>query len=80
MMLDAGRSILYSALKNLKAKWDGVEPLWHDTMRRQFVQEVWEPLQKNSAITLEAIDQLEVMLIQMRRECEGQTDDIFQGE
>jgi hypothetical protein len=80
MMIDAGRGILYSALKTLQAKWDGVEPHWQDAMRHQFIEQVWEPLQQRTAEALEAIDQMQVLLSQMRRDCEGTNYDIFQGE
>jgi hypothetical protein len=75
-MLDAGRGMIYSALKALQAKWNATEPHWQDTMRVQFAEEVWTPLQGQTEQALDALDQLEVFLRQMGRECEGTTYDI----
>lgn len=80
MNLDAGHGALSAALKTLAAKWDGVEPFWQDAMKQQFVEKVWEPLLKYCNNTLEAIDQMQVILVQMKRDCEDASSDVLQGD
>jgi hypothetical protein len=80
MSLDAGRGRLYNAVKTLQGHWDLTEPHWNDTMRLQFVEQVLTPLQELSNTALQAIDQMEVVLHQMRRDCEGSNFDIYGGE
>lgn len=75
-MLDGGRGALYSALKALQARWDATEADWRDAARARFVEQVWGPLQQHVAVTLEAIDQLQAILHQMRHECEGDDHDL----
>ncbi len=77
MRLEAGRGMLYSALQNLQAHWDAASPYWQDSMRVQFVEQVWEPLQQQVKTALEAIDQLQVLLNQMRHDCEGSDFNIY---
>jgi hypothetical protein len=69
--------MLYSALQNVQAHWDGTSSYWQDAMRIQFVEQVWEPLQQTVKNALEAIDQLQVALNQMRRDCDGNDFNIF---
>jgi hypothetical protein len=80
MILDGGQGMLSSALKTIRARWDSVEVHWQDLQRQQFVEQVWQPLQENSEKVLEAANRLEVMLSQMRRECEGTSVDIHSGD
>ena len=77
MSLDSGRGRLYGALKNLQARWELTEPYWQDVMRQQFVEQILTPLEEQTAATLQAIDQMEVILHQMRRDCEGNNFDIY---
>jgi len=76
MRLDTGRGMLHEALQTLQAHWDETSPYWQDAMRIQFVEQVWEPLQQRVASALEATDQLQVLLNQMRHECEGDDSSI----
>jgi hypothetical protein len=80
MMLDGGHGMISSALKTIRARWDNVEPHWQDLLRQQFVEQVWEPLQEDTRKVLEAADRLQVLLSQMRRECEGNSVDIYTGD
>jgi hypothetical protein len=80
MTLDGGHGMLSSALKTVQAHWSSVEPYWQDALRLQFVEQVWEPLQDDTAKVLEAADRLQVLLSQMRRECEGNSADIYSGD
>jgi hypothetical protein len=80
MNLDGGRAQIYSALKTLQSHWDNTDPHWQDTMKVQFVEQLLSPLQEHAAATLQAIDQMSVILQQMRRDCEGNPFDIYGGE
>ncbi len=77
MNLQGGRAQLYSALKTLQGHWDNTEPHWQDTMKAQFVEQLLTPLQTQTAAALQAIDQMEILLHQMRRDCEGNPFDIY---
>ncbi len=79
MSLEAGRDSLQAAHQNLLARWEHVEPHWQDAMKSQFVEQVLTPLHDQIAAALLAIDQMEVVLHQMRRDCEGNSFDIFGG-
>ncbi len=78
MKLDTGRGMLYSALENLQVHWDATSPYWQDAVQIQFVEQVWEPLQQQVASALDAIDQLQVLLNQMRQDCEGTDYSVYQ--
>jgi hypothetical protein len=80
MSLEGGRGSLYDALKTLQSRWDATEPHWQDAMKVQFVGQVLTPLQELGAAALQAIDQMEVILHRLRRDCEGTTFDIYGGE
>ncbi len=77
MSLQDGRGRLYSALETLRAHWDQTEPHWRDTMKAQFVEQILLPLQEQTAAALQAIDRMDVILHQMRRDCEGDNFDIY---
>jgi hypothetical protein len=77
MSLEGGRGRLYSALKTLQSRWDMTEPYWQDIMKVQFVEQILTPLQEHGAAALGAIDQMDVVLGQMRRDCEGNNFDIY---
>jgi hypothetical protein len=79
MSLEAGRGRLYSALKTIQARWGSTDSNWQDTMKVQFVEQVLNPLEEQTAAALQAIDQMEVLLHLMRRECEGNSFDIHGG-
>jgi hypothetical protein len=80
MSLEGGRARLSSALQTLTARWEGTEPHWQDPMKVQFVEQLLTPLQEQAAAALEAIDHMDAVLHQMRRDCEGNIYDIFSGE
>jgi len=76
MSLQGGRGRLYGALQALQARWDSTEPHWQDTMKVDFVEQILTPLQEQTTTALQAIDQMDVILNAMRRECEGSRFDI----
>jgi hypothetical protein len=77
MSLQDGRGRLYSALETLQAHWDQTAPHWHDTMKAQFVEQILMPLREQTVAALEAVDRMDAILHQMRRDCEGDTFDIY---
>ncbi len=79
MSMQGGRDLLYGALKTLNSHWDNTEPHWQDVMKLQFVEQILTPLHEQTAAALGAIDQMEVVLIQMRHDCEGSSFDIYGG-
>jgi hypothetical protein len=79
MSLQDGRGRLYSALKSLQSRWDSTEPQWRDVMKVQFVEQILTPLQEQAAAALQAVDQMDALLHQMRRDCGGDGFDIHGG-
>ncbi len=77
MSLSGGRDLLSGALKTLQGHWQLTEPLWQDAMRLQFVEQMLTPLEDQTVAALQAIDRMDVLLQQMRRDCEGSSYDIY---
>ena len=71
MKVDAGRGKLYDAQKVLRAKWDETAETWSDTVRAEFEEKVWLPLDQYTSEGLRAIDRLAQILTTCRRECSG---------
>lgn len=80
MSLQDGRGRLASALETLQAHWDQTEPHWRDTMKAQFVAQILLPLQEQGAAALLAIDRMDAILHEMRRDCEGDPFDIHAND
>lgn len=72
MKTDAGRGRLYDALQQLQHRWDDVEPLWTDQVRREFEEKIWEPLNFMSEDALRAMDRLSQIFRQAKQECAGE--------
>ena len=70
MRFGTTRSQIYDAQKSARAKWHATGDEWDDEVRRRHDEEVVEPLDAAVSDTLRAIDQLAVMFVQMRQECE----------
>jgi hypothetical protein len=71
MKTDAGRGRLYDALEQLKHRWDDVEPHWRDQVRLEFEEKIWGPLVQLAEDEMRAIDRLNQIFVQARRECQG---------
>jgi hypothetical protein len=65
-----GRGKLYGVTKDLRYKWEELESVWDDQVRRDFQEKVWEPLVAQSLATIRAMDRLAQVMTQMQRECE----------
>ena len=70
MTFGASRSQLYDAQKTARARWELVTEVWSDDSRREFEEQTWQPLDQMTSDALRAIDQLSVMMTQIRQECE----------
>lgn len=71
MRVGATRSQIYDAQKTARARWEQIQGAWDDSVRREFGETVWEPLDQLVSDGLRAIDQLATLFQQIRRECEG---------
>jgi hypothetical protein len=69
MRIEAGRGRLYDALKQLRRRWEDIEPLWTDSVRRDFEEKVLAPLNVIADDALRAMDRLTQVFNQARREC-----------
>jgi hypothetical protein len=79
MSLQDGRGRLYSALKTLQSHWDRTEPHWRDALKADFVEQILTPLHELTDAALGAVDQMDVVLHRLRRDCEGDSFDIHGG-
>lgn len=70
MRFGATRSQLYDAQKTARARWEDTIELWSDDARRDFEEQVWQPLDAGVSDVLRAIDQLTVLFTQVRQDCE----------
>jgi hypothetical protein len=72
MKVDAGRGKLYDAHKVIRHRWDDVTEKWSDTVRADFEEKVWAPLDQHTGEALRAIDRLARVLTECRRACSGE--------
>ncbi len=70
MKFGANRSQLYDAQKTARAKWDTAAETWTDATRRDFEEQVWEPLDQLVTNSLRAVDLLAVLFTEVRQDCE----------
>lgn len=56
-------------MKTLRAKWDEVEALWRDNVRREFEKQHLEPLERQVNSTMRAMHDLNEVIQRARREC-----------
>jgi hypothetical protein len=66
----SGRGKLYGVLKELRFKWEDLEALWNDPVRKDFEKDVWEPLVAQSQSAIRAMDRLSQIMMQMQNECQ----------
>lgn len=70
MRFGATRSQLYDAQKTARHRWDDTADTWDDIARREFDEQVWQPLDQTVTDVLRAVDQLTGLFAQVRQECE----------
>jgi hypothetical protein len=66
----SGRGKLYGVLKDLRFKWEELEALWNDPVRKDFEKDVWEPLVAQSQSAIRAMDRLSQIMMQMQNDCQ----------
>ena len=71
MKVDASRGRLYDSHKNLHHHWDDLSDLWSDSVKQDFEEQIWEPMNILTLEALRAIDRLGQIFAQMKMECEG---------
>jgi hypothetical protein len=72
MKVDAGRGKLYDAHQIVRRQWDEVSEFWTDSMRADFEEKIWNPLDQLSDDGLRAIDRLSRIFTDCRRACSGE--------
>lgn len=70
MKFGASRSQLYDAQKTARAHWLVATDTWNDENRRLHEEKVWLPWDDQVGKVLRAVDQLAVLFVQIRQECE----------
>jgi hypothetical protein len=68
---DAARGRLYDAMQVIRRRWDEVEPHWTDQVRQEFEEKTFTPLMLLSEDFMRAIDRLNQVFAQARKECGG---------
>jgi hypothetical protein len=69
MSLSTGYVELNAALKILRACWDKTKDDWDDTVRQDFEENYWLPLEAQVKATFKAIDRLAPVLTRAKQEC-----------
>ena len=72
MKVDGGRGKLYDAHQVIRREWDEVNEHWSDTVRAEFQEGVWDPLDQFTDDGLRAIDRLARIFTECRRACSGE--------
>ena len=70
MKFGASRGQLYDAQKTARAKWEVATDTWDDETRRRHQEAVVEPLDQLVTNALRAIDQLAILVADVRRSVE----------
>ncbi len=69
MSLATSRGRLQGALKELRARWDQAKAKWDDPMSREFEKRYLAPLEPRVRSTLSAMEKMDSILAQARRDC-----------
>ena len=69
MSLATSRARLQGALKELRAQWDQARTKWDDPMSREFEKRYLAPLEPIVRNTISAMDKMDAILAQARRDC-----------
>ena len=70
MSVDSSRNRLQQSIKELLIKWDKASAFWDDKVSRDFKKEVLDPLEPKVRITMEAMEDMSVLLKSLKRACE----------
>jgi hypothetical protein len=69
MSSSGGSNRLNHAIKTFRAKWDEVEDLWRDGVRRDFEKHYVDPLERQVHGTMRAMHELSEVINRARRDC-----------
>jgi hypothetical protein len=67
--LNASWTELSSALKTLGERWEETKAQWDDSVRADFEEHVWNPLEAQVRSTLRGIERLNPVLHRLRQDC-----------
>ena len=67
--MSAGSGRLHHAIQALKTEWENAGDGWNDKVRRDFEKDYMLPLDTQVNGTVRAMQELDEVLIKMRREC-----------
>ena len=70
MGLQESRGKLTSGMKDLLALWNNTKTVWTDANAEKFEQSFFVPLEMDIRTAASAMDQMAVLLMSVRRECE----------
>ena len=70
MKFGASRSQLYDAQKTARAHWLVATETWSDGAKQLHEEKVWLPWDESASKVLRAVDQLSVLFVQIRQDCE----------
>jgi len=63
------RARLHNQLKDLRARWQEVQDVWDDPVRKEFEEGHWAALEAHVTAALRAMDQLAAVMTQARHDC-----------
>jgi hypothetical protein len=69
MSLATSRARLQGALKDLRARWEQTKAKWDDPMSREFEKRYLAPLEPRVRNTLAAMEKMDSVLVQAKRDC-----------
>ena len=69
MDITTDRAKLHNQLKDLRARWQQVQDIWNDPVRKEFEEGHWAELEARVTAALRAMDQLATVMTQVRHEC-----------
>jgi hypothetical protein len=67
--ISTDRARLYNQLKDLRARWQEVQDIWDDPVRREFEEGHWAEMETRVQAALRAMDQLATIMAQARNDC-----------
>ena len=70
MSIESSRTRLQQSIKELMLKWDKANAYWDDKVSRDFKETVLNPLEPKIRVTMEAMEEMSVLLHRLKRECE----------
>jgi hypothetical protein len=68
MSLSTGLIGLHSALKDLRLKWQETQLIWNDSVRRDFDENLWQPLETQVEAAHRALDRLDAIVAQAQQD------------